>query len=146
MKTDSDGVYQRQGRKGFFISWKDAGGKRRHRKTDAHTLQQARNALAAERLRVEQARTLGYNPPGSETFAALSTRYLRHQKARLSRKAYERSRGIIETQLKSAFSGKVAAIRRSDVQSYVTRRLGEVSHGSVIRELGVLKHLLNFAV
>jgi integrase len=32
------------------------------------------------------------------------------------------------------------------VQCYVTKRLGEVSAGSVIRELGILKHLLSFAV
>jgi site-specific recombinase XerD len=76
----------------------------------------------------------------------VSTRYLKHQKARLSVKAYDSSRGVVDTQLNAAFAGKIAVIRKSDVQAFVTRRLGEVSHGSVIRELGVLKHLLNFAV
>ncbi len=60
--------------------------------------------------------------------------------------AYERTRGVVEGQLKIAFPGKVASIRKADVQSYVTRRLGEVSNGTVIRELGILKHLLSFAV
>ena len=146
MKTHTDGVYTRKGRQGFFISWIDASGRRRQRKTDAHTLTQARNALAGERLRVEQAKMLGFNPPGSETFAEVSARYLKHQSARLSRKAYERTKGAVEGSLAAAFAGKIAAIRKSDVQSYVTRRLGEVAPGSVIRELGILKHLLNFAV
>ncbi len=146
MKTHKDGVYQRKGRKGFFISWRDASGKRRHRKTDAQTLQQARNALAAERLRVEQAKMLGFNPSGEETFSDVSTQYLKHQKARLSPKAYDRTRGVVEGQLNSAFSGKISAIRKADVERYVTRRLCDVSHGSVIRELGIVKHLLGFAV
>jgi hypothetical protein len=88
-----DGVYKRRGRKGYFISWIDAQGQRRHRKTGAHTLQQARAALAREKINVEQARVLGFNPPGSETFAEVSTRYLKYQKARLSLKAYDRTRG-----------------------------------------------------
>jgi integrase len=146
MKTHTDGVYTRKGRSGFFISWIDASGKRRQRKVNAATLTQARNALAGERLRVEQARMLGFNPPGEETFSDVSARYLTHQKARLSLKAYDRTRGVVEGSLSTAFAGKLATIRRMDVQAYVTRRLGEVSPGSVIRELGILKHLLNFAV
>jgi integrase len=142
----ADGVYTRKGRKGFFISWKDASGKRKHRKTDARYIEQARSALAAERVRVEQAKVLGFNPPGEETLGDVSARYLKHQKARLSLKAYDRTRGVVEGSLSAAFAGKLATIRKSDVQAYVTRRLGEVSAGSVIRELGILKHLLTFAV
>src|SRR5262245_22059743 len=89
---------------------------------------------------------LGFNPPGSETFEDVSVRYLKHQRARLSVTAYELTRGVVESQLKTAFVGKIAAIRKSDVQRYVTRRLGEVSDGTVIRELGIIKHLLSFAV
>ena len=141
-----DGVYTRKDRPGFWISWIDASGKRRQRKTDACTLKQARNALAAERLRVEQARMLGFNPPGEETFSEVSARYLKHQAARLSTKAYDRTRGVVEGQLNPAFAGKIAAIRRMDVQAFITHRLCEVSAGSAIRELGILKHLLNYAV
>src|SRR5262249_25777793 len=136
-KESGDGVYQRKGRKGFFINWIDAQGRRRHRKTNAHTLQQARNALAAERVRVEQAKTLGFNPPGSETFEEVSKRYLKHQKARLSAKTFDRTRGVVEGQLNTAFAGQISTIRKFDVQSYVTKRLGDVSNGSVIRELGI---------
>jgi len=141
-----DGVYTRKDRPGYWISWIDFSGKRRQRKTDACTLKQARNALAAERLRVEQSKTLGYNPPGEETFLDVSVRYLKHQAARLSTKGFDRTRGVVEGQLNPAFAGKIAAIRRMDVQAFVTHRLGEVSAGSAIRELGILKHLLNYAV
>jgi integrase len=146
-KGRADGVYQRKDRgNSYWISWQDAQGRRRQRKTDAHTLEQARSALASERLRAETAKTLGFNPPGEETFSDVSAKYLKHQKARLSVKAYDRTRGTVENQLNTAFAGKIANIRRMDVQAYVTRRLANVSPGSVIRELGILKHLLNYAV
>jgi len=145
-RTHSDGVYTRADRPGYWISWKDASGKRKQRRTDAQTLTQARSALASERLRVEQAKMLGFNPPGAESFEDVSSRYLKHQAARLSAKAYDRTRGVVEGLLNPAFAGKIANIRRMDVQAFVTRRLGEVSPGSVIRELGILKHLFRFAV
>jgi hypothetical protein len=63
-----DGVYARKDRKGLWISWTDAQGRRRRRKTDAQNITQAKQILAAELLRVEQARILGHNPPGKETF------------------------------------------------------------------------------
>jgi integrase len=41
---------------------------------------------------------------------------------------------------------KLAEVRRADVQKYVTLRRGEVSPGSIVKELNVLKHLLGLAV
>jgi integrase len=41
---------------------------------------------------------------------------------------------------------KLAEVRRADVQKYVTQRSGEVSPGSIVKELNVLKHLLALAV
>lgn len=145
-RRDGDGVYTRKDRPGYWISWTDAQGRRRYRKTNAETLAKARTARASELVRVEQAKVLGFTPPGEETFADVSARYLKHQKARLSQRAYERSKGVVEGSFNTAFSGKIAAIRKADVQAYVTRRLRNVAPGSVIRELGILKHLLNFAV
>jgi integrase len=40
----------------------------------------------------------------------------------------------------------LAEIRRQDVQKYITKRLGEVSGDSVIKEVNVLKHLFGLAV
>jgi integrase len=82
-----------------------------------------------------------------DTFAEFSPRYLKHQKARLTPKAYERSRGISETHLRQAFgSSRLAEVRRGDVQRYVTERSIVVGAASVAKELNVLKHMLALAV
>src|ERR1017187_7814687 len=82
---DRDGIYRRKDKPGtWWGSWIDASGKRRQRKLEARTLQQARTLLSAEKARVEKTVTLGYAPPSAETFAAVSTRFLKHQKARLT--------------------------------------------------------------
>ena len=144
---DRDGIYTRKDRPGFWASWMDASGKRRQRKLVAHTLQQARSLLSAEKARVEKTVTLGYAPPSAETFAAVSKRFLKHQKARLTQRAYTREDGILETHLKPFFGTvKLSDVRRVDVQKYITHRSGEVSPGSVVKELNVLKHLLALAV
>jgi integrase len=142
-----DGIYTRKDRPGFWGSWIDASGKRRQRKFVAHTLQQARTLLNAEKARVEKTVTLGYAPPSAETFEAVSKRFLKHQEARLTPRAYTRESGIMAAHLKPFFgTGKVADIRRVDVQKYITHRSANVSAASVVKELNVLKHLLGLAV
>ena len=86
---DRDGIYQRKDRPGFWASWVDASGKRRQRKLEAYTLQQARALLSAEKARVEKTVTLGYAPPSVETFLAVSERFLKHQRARLTPRSYD---------------------------------------------------------
>jgi integrase len=148
-KRDRDGIFQRKDRPGaFYGSWTDASGRRRKRKLDAHTLQQARTLLNAERARVEKTVTLGYAPPSTESLEAVSKRFLKHQKARLTPAAYKREDGIIVAHLRPFFGDKttLASIRRADVQKYITHRSGEVSPASIVKELNVLKHLLGLAV
>ncbi len=147
-KRDRDGIFTRKDRPGaFYGSWTDAMGRRRKRKLDAYTLQQARDVLAAERAKAEKARVLGYTPPGKETFAEFMPRYLKHQKVRLTPRAYERTRGVVEGHLKSVFGTvKLANIHRADVQQYITIRMVQVSAATVVREVNILKHLLNQAV
>lgn len=146
MSKSADGVYTRKDREGLWISWTDAQGRRRYRKTNAQTLTQARSARAAELLRVEHAKVLGFTPPGKETLAELAPRYLAHQKARVSAGAYVREQGILKDHLQPAFPGPVATIRRGDIQRYITKRSGEVSAYSVQKELNSLKHLLRMAM
>jgi integrase len=142
-----DGVYTRKDRPGFWGSWIDASGKRRQRKFVANTLQQARTLLNAEKARVEKTVTLGYAPPSAESFEAVSKRFLKHQEARLTPRAYTRESGIMETHLKPFFlARKLADIRRVDVQRFITHRSGKVSAASVVKELNVLKHMLGLAV
>ncbi len=142
---DRDGIFVRKG--SFYISFIDAQGRRKQRKSSAHTLTQARTLRAKELEKAEKARVLGYTPPGKETFAEITKRYLNHQKARLTPRAYERSRGVVEGHLKDVFGPiKLADIRRADIQKYATERSAKVSPGSVVKELNILKHLLNLAV
>ncbi|HEV2881083.1 MAG TPA: tyrosine-type recombinase/integrase [Pyrinomonadaceae bacterium] len=141
-----DGIYQRKDRAGFWISWTDAQGRRRYRKTDAQNITQAKQIRASEMLRAEQARVLGFSPPGEDTFAEVGARYLHYQKARLTPKAYEREESIMEKHLKPFFNCPLAGIRRQDVQRYVTQRSGKASPYSIQKELNVLKHLLRLAV
>ena len=147
-KRDRDGIFTRKDRPGaFYGSWTDAAGHRRKRKLEAYTLQQARDLLAAERAKAEKARVLGYIPPGKETFAEVAPRYLKHQRARLTPRAYERTRGVVEGQLKSAFGIlRLANLRRTDVQRYATERSSKVSPATVVKELNILKHLCHLAV
>ncbi len=146
-KKDRDGIYTRPDRPGFWGSWIDASGRRRRRKFDAPTLTQARTLLNAEKARVEEQLTKGYAPPTKDSFASIVPRYLEHQKPRLSQRSYERARGILENQLRPTFGAvQLGKIRRSDIQNYVTHRSSEVSPGSVVKELNVLKHLLGLAI
>ena len=141
-----DGVYKRKDRGGYWISWVDAQGKRRFRKTEAQTLIQAMNARAAELVRAEQAKVLGFAPPGDEAFSQIAARFLSHQKARLTPKAFDREKGIVEKHLSPFFNTKLSSIRRVDIQRYITKRSSEVSAYTVQKELNVIKHLLRLAV
>jgi hypothetical protein len=141
-----DGIYQRSDRAGLWISWTDAQGRRRFRKTDAQNITQARQIRAAELLRVEQAKVLGFSPPGADNFETVARRYLVHQKVRSSKASYLREKVSIDKHLSPFFPGKLSAIRRQDIQRYVTKRSSHVSAHTVQKELNTLKHLLGLAV
>ena len=143
-KKDNDGVFTRKDRSGFWISWFNAQGRRRYRKTDSETLQQARAARSAELVRVEQAKTLGFALPSEDSFEAVAARFLGHQKPRLTPKSYEREKGIVAN-LKAHFTGTLAEITSGQVSDFVTKRLGDMSRGTVRKELISLKHLFRLA-
>ena len=141
-----DGIFQRKDRKGYFISWVDAQGRRRKRKAKGSTLAQARDERSAEITRLAQARILGFAPPADDTFPDVAERFLAYQHARLTPRGFDRERWIVRQRLSPAFPGKLAAIRRADVQRYVTERSAQVSAATVQKELNILKHLLRLAV
>ena len=146
MGNNADGIYTRKDRDGYWMHWTDSQGRRRWRKLNVSTLQQARKARAAELVRVEQSRVLGFTAPGKDAFSDIAKRFLSYQKVRLTPKAYERESGIVNEHLNKFFIGPIASIRRVDVQRYVTKRSGEVSAHSVQKEVNVCKHLLRLAV
>jgi len=145
---DRDGVFTRKDCPGsFYGSWMDASGRRRKRKLAAHTMQQARALVAAEKARVEKQRTFGYAAPTKDSFASILPRYLKHQKPRLSEQSYVRTQGIVENQLRPALGAmQLGSINRAVIQQYVTDRASEVSAASVVKELNVLKHVMGLAV
>lgn len=147
MANNADGIYQRKDRPGtYWISFIDAQGKRRQRKTGARTLTQAKLARSAEVTRAETAKALGFAPPGEEMFAEVGKSYLAHQRARVTPAGYERERGIVEDHLQPFFNAPIRSIRRVDVQRYITKRCGEVKAETVRKELNTLKHLIKLAV
>ena len=111
-----DGVYTRKDRAGFWMSFVDAQGRRCQKKIDAANITVAKQIRAQELSRIEQAKALGFTPPGEDKFAELGTRFLKYQKARLTPMAYDREAGIVTQRLAPFFNGKVAAIRRHEVQ------------------------------
>ena len=97
-----DGVYTRPDRPGFWASWIDASGRRRRRKLNAATLQQARALLNAEKVRIDELKTKGYAAPTADSFGSVLDRYLKYQKPRLTPGSYARTKGIAEGHLRPA--------------------------------------------
>jgi integrase len=145
MARDGDGIYTRTDRRGYWISYKDADGRRRRRKITARNRTEADERRAGFVNREQVAEAHGIRPPGPQAFAEVADQYLAHQKRRLGPANYERERGIVEDHLKPFFAGPIRAIRRATVHRYITQRVG-VSNATVVKELNVLKHLFRLAV
>jgi integrase len=144
--NNADGVYTRKDRPGYWITWQDAQGRRRYRRTNAQTLSQARKIRAAELVRVEHSKVLGFAAPGSETFGDLAARFRQYQKPRLTKQTFVREDGIVTQHLEKFFTGKLTSIRRGDIQRYITKRSTDVSAHSIQKEANVLKHMFRMAV
>lgn len=94
--------------------------------------------------------------PADDTFQVFAKEFLAHQekrisprvvKGRISRAEFERQQGIVETKLVPFFGTmRLAAIRKGDVKRYIDRRTGEVSDGTIIKEVNTLKRLFNVAL
>jgi integrase len=151
-----DGIYERPDRPGWWGSWTDASGRRRRKRFDFPKFTQAKEALDAEKLKVAEAKKFGRPLPSEDSFEAFAGEFLKYQekrispqvaKGKLSQAEYIRQKGIVEKHLKPFFGeAKLAAIRRSDVVRYMHSRTGEVSDGTIIKELNVMKRLFNVAL
>ena len=123
---------------------------------DVPTLEEAKAALAAEKQKVEEAIKFGKPLPSEDSFEAFAGEFLKYQekrispqvaKGKLSQEEYVRQKGIVKKHLKPFFGEvKLAAIRRSDVVRYMHKRTGEVSDGTIIKEINVMKRLFNVAL
>src|SRR5579872_1354017 len=118
--SDRDGVFIRRG--SYWINFIDYQVRRKQRKLKGVTSLTTAKALRAKELEnAEKARLLGYTPPTKDTFAEFVPRYVKHQEARLTPAAYERTRGIVELHLRPHFGQmQLSLVRRREVQSYLT--------------------------
>lgn len=139
-----DGIRRRKDRgNAWYITWIDASGKRHKRRARHQSFEGARRDLERERAKIEEAKDTGYAPM---TFKEAAQEYLDRQKSLLSPKEYERQASILEKHLKPFFAGKLGDISRRRVEEYVTLRSRKCSPATVRKEIGVLKHLLTWAI
>ncbi|MGD0155109.1 MAG: site-specific integrase [Terracidiphilus sp.] len=142
---ERDGVYYRKDRGIWSVSYIDASGQRVRQKVEAHTRQQAIDALRRIKTKEELARTLGVRPASEITLEALFERYKRHQKARIRPTTFARLGGILDT-LKAHLPELAKAITKRTVAEYIEARAVDVKPGTVAKEMSVLKHCLKLAV
>ena len=148
-----DGVYQRKGQKGYWISFVDETGKRRQQYGGPTPLQarDAREDLRSRARKAKEAIAHGEPVPTTDTFAVLINRFLDFQRkrcrtAQLSKKDLERQEGIIAKHLIPFFGKmKLANIQPTNVYAYVEARTGEVSAATIAKECAVLKRFLTVA-
>ena len=142
---ERDGVYYRKDRGIWSVSYIDATGSRVRQKVEAHTRQQAMDALRRIKTKEEVSRTLGVRPASEITTEALFIRYKRHQKARIRSTTFARLGGILDT-LKAHLPEQAKAITKRTVAEYIEKRAETVKPGTVAKEMSVLKHCLRLAV
>src|SRR6059058_4934738 len=109
MARDGDGIYTRKDRPGYWISYKDADGRRRRRKVEAPNKTKAGDLRTGYVSREQIAKAHGVRPPGPESFDGVALEYLAHQKPRISAANYRRESGIVEQHLKPFFAGELRA-------------------------------------
>lgn len=149
-------VYKEKGREGWVIRWINAQGERKSRLVKVHSIKAAREALAAEKLRVEEEIRFGRPLPTEETFKAFAVVFLAYQakrisarvvKGKLSQSEFNRQKGIIEGHLIPFYgSKKLASVRRKDVAEYIDMRTGVAGDGTIIKEVNVLKRMFSVAI
>jgi integrase len=154
---ERDGVFQRNDRHGWWVSYVDITGKRRKQKVVAHTRKQALDALSAIKTRVEREKILGVKAASDISTEDLFARYKQYQKGRLRPSTFARLEGILSI-LRANFPGRAKDISKKRVADYVSRRAHpEVSPqtgtakrgaapGTIHKEITVLKHALKLAV
>jgi len=144
-KSVRDGVFERSDRKGFWISYIDASGKRRKEKVAAHTRTQAASILSAVKTRIGQNKALGVTVATDITTKDLFARYKRYQRTRLRATTFERLDGILTT-LQQNIPLLAKEITRRTVADFISLRAETVRPGTIAKEVTVLKHALKLAV
>src|SRR5215469_10077145 len=137
-RASRDGVFERKDRKGYWISYVDASGKRRKQKIVAYTPTQAKTALSQVKTRIQQEKLLGVKADSEITTEELLVRYKRHQRTRLRATTFERLDCILET-LKQHLPLRAKDITRKAVAELISTRAEIVKPGTIQKEIAALK-------
>ena len=141
---ERDGVFQRKDRAGWWISYME-GDRRRKRKVEAQTRQQALDALRRLKTKEETARALGVRAESDITTGDLFKRFKTYQKPRISKTTFARLDGILDTLL-AHLPAQAKQITRAAVNDFVDTRAAQVSPGTIAKELATLSKCLRLAV
>jgi integrase len=138
------GITKRADRgRAWYFTWIDASGKRHKKRARHQSFKGARKELARERAKVEEARDTGFVPM---TFKEAARQFLERQNSLISPHEYERQESILDKHLKPFLAGKLRNITKRRIEEYIAFRSRKCSPATVRKEVGVLKHLLNWAV
>jgi hypothetical protein len=115
-----DGVYEREGRPGYWISYVDEFGKRQQQ-YGGPTVTQAREKREEIRTRareVKEALANGEPLPTEDTFGVVAKRYVEYQRKRsaagqISEQEMRRQKGICQCSAKMNISGIVLSLSRA---------------------------------
>lgn len=144
-KKDRDGIFKRGST--WWVSYKGSDGKRHQENTHEISVTKAKERRREKLAKAKEERTLGYTAPTKDTLGEFIPTYLAHQKPHLTPDGYERSRGIVEDHLKGSLGSlRLAEIRADQVRDYIDKRLLSVKPGTVVREVNVLKNLMEYAL
>lgn len=139
-----DGIRRRKDRgNAWYITWIDADGRRHKRRARRQSFTAARHELARERAKTLEAKETGYVPM---MFKEAAKDYIDRQRSLVSPREFERQESILEKHLKPFFAGKLRNISKRLVEEYIALRSRKCSPATVRKEVGVLKHLLNWAL
>ena len=139
-----DGIRRREDRdNAWYITWIDVEGRRHKKRACRQSFDGARQELARERAKTQEAKETGFVPM---TFKEAAKDYIDRQKSLVSPKEYERQDSILKQHLKPFFAGKLQHVSKGLIEEYIALRSRKCLPATVRKEVGVLKHLLNWAV
>jgi integrase len=139
-----DGLFQRHG--WWWLDYYDAEGKR-HRQKAAPDYDTAKKMYREKMTGIAKGDFLGIREEGITLKRFAEERYWPTIKGSLSFFEERRSRSILAQHLLPRFGDcKLAKVRTEDIDRWQSERMGEVSPGTVRKEMMRLKHLLNCAV
>lgn len=147
-------VKQRRRRGGVFKredywwgSWTGEDGSRVRERLEARTYNDAVSERNAKQDRARQIRRTGRPAPATEPLRDYVEEFLNWQRPRQTPESWLRTKGVLDLDaLTPLLSLPVHTIRREDIDKFATKRAAERSAGTIFKELGVVKKMLNWLV